>query len=95
MDSVSVEVAGGDAAIYKMEEKPTESELPDEEAVRKDRPDHPERPEISLEKTPQKRRSLWLRGLFLVLKVILLTPFYLVVALAAFGGGGGYPGAFC
>lgn len=72
-----------------MEEKPTEPDVPDEKekaetVASSDLVVSPEVPRTA------KSRPLWRRVLVVFLKVIFLTPLYLVVALAAFGGGVGW-----
>lgn len=72
-----------------MEEKPTEPDLPDEKekaelVASSDPAPSPEVPPAA------KSRPLWRRILVVFLKIVFLTPFYLVVALAAFGGGVGW-----
>jgi len=76
-----------------MEEDPTAPDLPD-------LPDLPEeQDEVTTSSEPAplaaapetaKRRPLWRRILVVFLKIIFLTPLYLVIALAAFGGGVGW-----
>lgn len=70
-----------------MEEKPTDpalSRVEDANSILIDGP------LTADEGAVPKRRPLWQRALILFLKVTLLTPLYLVIALAAYGGGVGW-----
>ena len=70
-----------------MEEKPAEPEVREEAAALADQPDGAP---SSLGGSQIKKRPLWLWAVVVFLKVIFLTPFYLLIALVAFGGGVGW-----
>lgn len=73
-----------------MKEKPTESSLSETEERNANEPASPEAPGSSPDVSSPDTRVLSRRIVVVFFKIIFLTPFYLVIALVAFGAGVGW-----